>query len=285
MSSILKNLVRRALAWCGYDIVEISGRDRASSAENELARLESLPDYSVCESDILGFKVTFPSNHIFSILYREIFIKQCYAFRTKHEVPYVLDCGANVGLMSLFVKREYPNAEVIAFEPHPETFKCVQQNFSNSGYDHLRVIEKGVWSSDTTLKLVEDKQSTAASVVGNPLTDNPAEDSKPIDIAVTTLRPYLSKPVSMLKLDIEGAELEVLESIEDLLPTVENIFVECHSYAGKDQNLHKVLSILHDAGFRLYIGESGPTQTMPLVQRRIYKGMDMFANIYGCRVP
>ena len=117
------------------------GHNTPDPVESELFRLESQPDFSVFESEILGFRMSFPSNRIFSNLFREIFIKRCYAVNTEHAVPYVLDCGANVGMMSLFVKREYPNAEVIAFEPHPETYEYLQQNFANSGYDDLLAVE------------------------------------------------------------------------------------------------------------------------------------------------
>ena len=57
----------------------------------------------------------------------------------------------------------------------------------------------------------------------------------------------------MLKIDIEGAEVSVFESIRNQLNKVENIFMEYHSPTVGSQKLDRLLKILSENNFRYYI--------------------------------
>ncbi|MBF0385382.1 MAG: FkbM family methyltransferase [Candidatus Omnitrophica bacterium] len=75
-------------------------------------------------------------------------------------------------------------------------------------------------------------------------------------IAVETLRlkDLIEKEtfIDFLKLDIEGAETEVLIDCQDVLGRVKNIFIEYHSFIGYPQALDKILYILSKNNFRYY---------------------------------
>ena len=64
------------------------------------------------------------------------------------------------------------------------------------------------------------------------------------------LRNLLERKVQLLKLDIEGAELEVLRDCGARLQNVERLFVEHHSFLGRPQQLGEFFGILEAAGFR-----------------------------------
>lgn len=61
-----------------------------------------------------------------------------------------------------------------------------------------------------------------------------------IEIQTDKLSKYLDKKMDFLKIDIEGAEIIVLEECKNLLHNVERIFVEYHSFVDKKQTLHRV---------------------------------------------
>ena len=86
-----------------------------------------------------------------------------------------------------------------------------------------------------------------------------------------------------LKIDIEGAETVVIEDCADLLINVNNLFVEYHSFDGKEQKLDILLSILKKSGFRYYIYNFGNLSHHPFEEKKTYLGMDMQLNIYACR--
>jgi hypothetical protein len=98
----------------------------------------------------------------------------------------------------------------------------------------------------------------------------------------TRLRDYLQEPIDMLKLDIEGSETEVLMDCADLLINVANIGMEYHAFIDRPQELHIILRLLAQAGFRVYI-ESVNTVAHPLVRQHEYQGMDTQITIFGYR--
>jgi len=102
-------------------------------------------------------------------------------------------------------------------------------------------------------------------------------------VRAVRLRSYLAnEPVDLLKIDIEGAETLVLEDCADLLPNVERLFVEYHSFEGRPQTLHQLLAVLSNAGFRVYVAAvDGSTQSF--VRQARYLGMDMQLNVFATR--
>jgi predicted O-methyltransferase YrrM len=47
---------------------------------------------------------------------------------SRSEIPLILDCGANIGLSSIWFARKYPRATVIAVEPESENFRMLTMN-------------------------------------------------------------------------------------------------------------------------------------------------------------
>ena len=62
----------------------------------------------------------------------------------------------------------------------------------------------------------------------------------------------------MLKMDIEGHELDVLQSCAKNLHNVCNIFIEYHSFKNKKQNLSQILRLLEINGFRYFLDSAKP---------------------------
>src|SRR5947209_7181674 len=90
------------------------------------------------------------------------------------------------------------------------------------------------------------------------------------------------RPVDFLKLDVEGAETEVLADCADLLGRVENLFVEYHSFGDEPQSIHTLLSVMQGAGFRVHVRAStGSPQ--PFLFRALNLGMDNQLCVYAFR--
>jgi hypothetical protein len=68
------------------------------------------------ETRLAAFKVRYLDAASFRVVAFEVFVKAEYFFRTSHDAPVIFDCGANIGLATLFFKRLYPKARVHAFE-------------------------------------------------------------------------------------------------------------------------------------------------------------------------
>jgi hypothetical protein len=108
-------------------------------------------------------------------------------------------------------------------------------------------------------------------------------DKRKYKVSTVKLSNYLKQPIDFLKIDIEGAETEVLKDCKDLLCNVENLFVEYHSFVDQPQSLNVLINILFDKGFRIHI-HPPVTSPQPFWSRNIHLGMDMQLNLFAFRV-
>ena len=102
-----------------------------------------------------------------------------------------------------------------------------------------------------------------------------------IKVPTILLSKYIKQRVDFLKIDIEGAELIVLNEIKSKLHLVERIFIEYHSFENNDQNLSEILQILERFEFRYYISSGGLRNNFPYIEKKTYLGMDNQLNIFA----
>jgi hypothetical protein len=141
----------------------------------------------------------------------------------------------------------------------------------------VELVKKGLWKEVTVLTF-----NSEGAYAGRISDKN--ENGKVIKIETSLLSNYLkSNTIDLLKIDIEGAEFEVLNECKDYLKNVNNIFIEYHSFSGQEQFLPELLGVLKSAGFRLNINAPGLTSMSPFMKLNEYNGMDMQLNIYGMR--
>jgi FkbM family methyltransferase len=207
-------------------------------------------------------------------MYKEIFGQQIYRFRTNTETPYIIDGGANIGLSALYFKQIYPMSKVVAFEPDDKVFPVLQRNMQRWGHKDIELFCRALWSSETSLSFMAEGADGGRVATSS--------DSGNKTVRTVRLRNYLDRRVDFLKLDIEGAETEVLVDCADLLVNVEHIFVEYHSIVGSPQTLHTIAGILSDAGFCLNI-HSPLASPQPFVDRSSNLGFDLQLNIFAFR--
>lgn len=265
---MLRNLKRLLHVASSY------GRSCWSKTAFEKKRLARLPRYVETSTDLPGFPFSIPDAASFLASWEEIFCQEIYDFKSTSEQPRILDCGANVGLSSLYFHRRYPNSRITAFEPDPKIFAYLDQNLKSAGVTNLDLCNKAVWTSSITLKF-QSEGSDAGRIDSGIGTNS-------IEVETVRLRDYLNERIDFLKLDIEGAEGEVIMDIAPFFHNIENIFVEYHSFADRPQMLGNLIKILTDGGFRLQIHHMCPSPK-PFVHVRTNLGMDMQLNIFGYR--
>jgi hypothetical protein len=111
-----------------------------------------------------------------------------------------------------------------------------------------------------------------------------AGDDNLVELTTIRLQEFLYRKVDLLKIDIEGAEITVLEDCKDLLGNVDRIFVEYHSFSKTPQSLDKLLNILFNAGFRYNIQHVGVFSNNPFIKINEYHNMDLQLNIFAYRL-
>jgi len=240
----------------------------------ELERLAKLAAYQPTITNLLGCKWEIVDAPSFLSMYQEIFLKQVYRFSATTRRPFIIDGGANIGLSVLYFKRLHPEADVVAFEPDPAICAVLERNVQGNGLRSVTIVQRALWTS------AGKREFMGEGSWGGRLARN--GDSGHLAVETVRLRDYLERRVDFLKLDIEGAETEVLADCAGLLHKVQNLFVEYHSFAGQPQTVDRLLGLLIGAGFRLYLASpSHPPQ--PFVKSEPYLGIDTALNVAAKR--
>ena len=222
-------------------------------------------------------KITNPYWFLHSI--DELFIDQLYKFESSVTNPFIFDCGANWGLSLIFFKQLYPNSEIIAYEPDPEIFKILTENISRHNFRGIQLENKAVWKADTELTFAPD------GGLGGSIKELGIKRKREIKIQAIRLKNELTRyeAIEFLKMDIEGAEYEVLNDCKNNLSHVQNMFVEYHSIRGQTQQLDQILLIVKEAGFRYYIKEAWNNMPHPFTANKDIS-YDLQLNIFCYRV-
>jgi FkbM family methyltransferase len=201
---------------------------------------------------LLGYDIEYADLRSVCLQWDEIFVRHRLRFSSRRGTPRILDCGANVGLASLYFKRAWPDARITAFEADPELAAILERNLLRNGCADVEVIHAAVW--DRTGRLAfrcEGTDSGAIDVLAGAL------DGAPVEVPAVRLRDRLEQEatVDLLKLDIEGAELVVLRDIADQLHKVSNVVVEVHEFHPSKRLLGEILETFVQAGFEYAIDD------------------------------
>jgi FkbM family methyltransferase len=159
-----------------------------------------------------------------------------------------VDVGANLGYFTVLASRRLTAGRVIAVEPSPTNLACLDQNLRVNGATNVTVVAQPLWSvagKRLELRVVDRFNLGANSVVG----------LGPVDAIVesTTLDRVICANeldrIDVLKVDVEGAELEVLRGAERCLRDVRPRFVVFAFDSPSEQERGDAYAVLVSAGY------------------------------------
>jgi len=204
----------------------------------------------VYQERILDFDVSFFDYADLMGFFGEIFIKELYYFSTQKRDPFIIDAGGNIGMATLYFKMLYPQAEIMVFEPSQRCFEVLQKNIRDNGFANVTVINKALSNKEGTVSFWDPshgKGCGSASIIVN------RSDNNMTTVPCDTLSRYITKPVDLLKMDIESAEHLVLEDLvaADKLKFIKEIIMEYHHHMPKNtiDLLGNFLTILEKNNF------------------------------------
>lgn len=170
----------------------------------------------------------------------------------------VVDVGANVGQFSLLISALHPNARLIAFEPMPDAAATWRRLFDGSGRAEVHTVAIGAKAETATLHVSARADSSSLLPIGEGQTTvfPGTEEAGTLAIAVAPLDAFVSaadiQRPALLKIDVQGYELEVLRGAESLLPCFDHVYVEASFmtlYEGQPL-FDEVAAFLTARGFR-----------------------------------
>jgi FkbM family methyltransferase len=133
----------------------------------------------------------------------------------------IIDLGANYGSFSLWAAHRWPGSEIIAFEPNPKVFSVLQENISP--YPQIKANNWGVGiEGKRALHLGPNNEGESSFHI--------PEGMKSDEIICEVRDPLTLPPCDILKLDIEGCEMEVLGPIMQAENHPAVILLEYHNH-------------------------------------------------------
>jgi FkbM family methyltransferase len=183
----------------------------------------------------------------------------------------VIDVGANRGQFALVARKVFPKAAIYSFEPLEEPARIYKKIFDQDPQVKLYHCAIGKEKISSTIYITRDDDSSSLLHPTKTQIDTfPGAAEKEIrQVSVYPLSQLIDPdsipPASLLKIDVQGYELEVLQGCEDLLPKFSHLYIECsfielyegqalaHQIVAWLRNRNLVLSSIHN----LYYGKNG----------------------------
>jgi len=141
----------------------------------------------------------------FSVLMQLVseFESQLDTFHTLDNPKTIVDVGANFGIFTVLIARIFPLAKVYAVEPHPDNFELLKHNIALNDLNNVTPIRAAVTDHEGTVSLLVDRDAASHTIA----LDLPTKIAS-IPVEAITLGRF--QHIDLLKLDIEGAEYDVL---------------------------------------------------------------------------
>lgn len=191
----------------------------------------------------------------------EKFVKNEYEFKLSTNTPKIIDAGAHIGITTLYFKKKYPESKIIAFEPDKQNCLLFEENMKVNNIHGVVCVNAALSNKKGTASLFTSNENENPWTWGNTIVKNlwgPNDpDNKEIQVSTVLLSDYITSPVDILKLDIEGAEEIVLYEIKEKLFLINNIVLEFHGTKfNKEHNkIEKIILLLLQNGFDVKIDQ------------------------------
>lgn len=140
----------------------------------------------------------------------------------------IVDIGSNIGASIIYFHEKFPEAQIFGFEPHPDTFRILQQNVAQ--LRGVRVFNYGLGASNQRISVQADDINFGAFNTRGEFKDR-GYPAAPVECELRRLGDVLRElgvaQVDLIKIDCEGAEADVFSSLPD------EILNRCHWIVGE----------------------------------------------------
>jgi FkbM family methyltransferase len=194
---------------------------------------------------LIAGKRVFYSKSFWNGTYEE---NTCYFLqKTVPENAVCYDIGANIGYHTLIMARSANNGGLVySFEPIPEVCEVLTHNAKINNLHNVVVVNKVVSRESGISALIRSIDIDQATLSAKIKKNNPLRET--ITCSATTIDDFVaagSRPPSLLKIDVEGAEVDVLAGATDTIKSYHPLIV-CETHGVTPAcGVYKILAALN----------------------------------------
>ena len=160
----------------------------------------------------------------------------------------IIDIGAHIGLFSLLVSQFCKTGKIFSFEPIGDNFDLLISNLKLNHIENIHPFNFAVSKNTSNVNLFLNSDQSAHSIFSS--------DSESITVQSISLQRILDEnkisSCKLLKLDCEGAEYEIIDSLPlEYFDKIQNIAIEYHAADSKPELAKELISKIKNAGFTI----------------------------------
>jgi FkbM family methyltransferase len=181
---------------------------------------------------------------------------------TPKEGDIVVDIGAHMGRYTIIgSKRVGTQGKVVAIEAHPGNFEMLNRNIKLNQLTNVIPLNYAVYSKETKIKLYLPEVESGYTIYNTIMSNRARTEDKFVEVNANTLDYILQSKeitdVNWIKIDVEGAEFEVLKGASNVLSKSKDIalLIEVH---GLD-NYRPILEFVSSYNFKIEFEKSNKT--------------------------
>ncbi|MDF2077149.1 FkbM family methyltransferase [Pseudomonas mendocina] len=185
-----------------------------------------------------------------------------------------LDIGANLGWYSLVLGRRCPNSRIYAFEPIPSTVEVFERNIRLNRLENIEVLRMGLFNQEDELDFLFAPDVSGATSLKLAGQFRGRASIQNVACRTTTLDAFCASRnivPALLKIDVEGAELMVVQGGEKILEATPIILMELLRKWSRAFGYHPndVFALLERYGYRAWVfDEGGGLEVCPQVTEK-----------------
>src|SRR5919112_1463092 len=182
---------------------------------------------------------------------------------TPRQGDVVVDIGAHMGRYTIIAaKRVGTKGKVMAIEANPSNFEMLNRNIKLNQLTNIISLNNAVYSKETKIKLYLPGEELGHTIYNTVMSDRAKNEDKFVEVSANTLDYFLQlkgiMEVNWVKIDVEGAEFEVLKGATNVLSKSKDIalLIEIHNLSGGTNLYRPILEFLRLYNFKIEFEKS-----------------------------
>ena len=181
-------------------------------------------------------------------LFQELFVTEVYREVSDHvqDCRTIVDLGANIGLASLYFADQYPSARIVALEPFPDNYLMLQHNLKQLiRQGRAKTVQAAISHSEGEIRMGMPEGSEFSQAA---ISRGGAVPVQGITMEKLIAQQSLEQ-IDLLKVDIEGSEIDLFQGPSEWLARVRAIAIEFHGGSREESGFD---ALMRRHGFRMH---------------------------------